>query len=301
MHRRVLTLALLLAAMGVAGSTRAFAQATQRSMHVSAVNQAGAPVPDLGPSDFIVREDNVAREVLRVAPADEPMQIALLVDTSHTARHDISQMRQGLPAFVTALTNPNASGRKNEVAIIAFGERPTVFTEYTSDPAALKKGIDRIWSTSDSGAYFVDAISEVTEGFKKREAQRPVIVAIVVEGPELSYKRYDQVLEPLRNSGAALFVLMVGSPVSDISDEGRSRSIVADQGTATTGGHRDQLLTSMALPDRLKQLADELTHQYRVTYSRPQSLIPPERVTVTAARPGLTARGTLVKEQQDRK
>ena len=183
----------------------------------------------------------------------------------------------------------------------SFDHWLVIFTEYTSDPAALQKGIVRIWSNSEAGAYFVDAIAEVTQGFKKREAQRPIIVAIVVEGPELSYKRYDQVLEPLRNSGAALFVLMIGTPVSDISDEGRSRSIVADQGTASTGGHRDQLLTSMALPDRLKQLADELTHQYRVTYSRPQSLIPPERVTVTAARPGLTARGTLIKEQPDRK
>ena len=42
--------------------------------------------------------------------------------------------------------------------------------------------------------------------------------------------------------------------------------------------------------------ADELTHQYKVTYARPQSLIPPEKVTVAAAKPGITARGTLIKE-----
>ena len=36
----------------------------------------------------------------------------------------------------------------------------------------------------------------------------------------------------------------------------------------------------MALAGTLTQLADELTHQYQVTYARPQSLIPPERVTV---------------------
>jgi len=48
------------------------------------------------------------------------------------------------------------------------------------------------------------------------------------------------------------------------------------------------------------QLAAELTHQYKVTFARPQSLIPPEHTTVTAARPGLTARGTLVREPQAR-
>jgi hypothetical protein len=299
--RRISLLALLLAAVGVVSTARVIAQTPQRSMYVSVLNDAGDPVPDLGPSDFIVREDNVAREVLRVAPATEPMQIAVLVDTSRAARNDISHMRQALPPFVTALTNPNESEKKNEVAIIAFGERPTIFTDYTTDVAALNKGINRIWSTPESGAYFLDAVLEVTQGFKKREAQRPVIVSIVAEGQELSYRRYDQVLEPLRNSGAPLYVLMVGSPTSDLSDEGRSRAIFTDQGTVSTGGQRDQLLTPMALPDRLKQLANQLMHVYRVTYARPTSLIPPEKITVAAARAGLTAHGTPIREQQDRK
>jgi hypothetical protein len=205
-----------------------------------------------------------------------------------------------LPPFVTALTNPNEAGRKNEVALIAFGERPTIFTDYTSNPSELKKGINRIWSLRDAGAYLLDALLEVCQGFKKREATRPVIVAIAVEGPELSYRSYDQVLGPLRDCGAPFHALMIGTPSADLSDEGRSRSIVLDRGTSENGGHRDQLLSGMALNDRLKLLAAQLTHQYRVTYARPQSLIPPERVTVSTSRPGLTARGTPTKERQDR-
>ena len=76
----------------------------QRSLYVSVLNDAGAPVPDLGPSDFIVREDGLAREVLRVAPATDPMQIAVLVDNSQAARDDIADMRKALQAFVTAMT-----------------------------------------------------------------------------------------------------------------------------------------------------------------------------------------------------
>ena len=107
-------------------------------------------------------------------------------------------------------------------------------------------------------------------------------------------------LEPLRDSGAPFYALMIGTPSGDISDEGRSRSIVVDRGPNETGGRRDQLLSGMALNDRLKQLATQLTHQYRVTYARPQSLIPPERVTVSTPRVGLIARGTLARERQDR-
>ena len=38
------------------------------------------------------------------------------------------------------------------------------------------------------------------------------------------------------------------------------------------------MLAASALPDRLKQVANELTHQYLVTYARPQMLIPPEKI-----------------------
>ena len=298
--RRVLGGVLLVSALATVWPARNSAQALQKSVYVSVVDNAGLPVPDLGPSDFIVKEDNIAREVLSVHPAEEPMQIALLVDTSQGARNDISFMRTALPPFVTALTNPNESGAKNQVALIAFGERPTVFTEYTSSPAELQKGINRIWAQQGSGPYFVDAVFEVVQAFKKREATRPVIVAIVTEGREMSYRQYDQVLDPLRASTAPLYALMLGTPFSSVSDEARNRNMVLDKGTTDTGGRRDQLLAPSALGDRLTLLAKQLLHQYKVTYARPQSLIPPDRVAVAAAKPGLTARGTLVKDQQGR-
>jgi fructose-1,6-bisphosphatase/sedoheptulose 1,7-bisphosphatase-like protein len=273
-NRRLFVAVLSVAACALAWSGPLDAQAIQRAMYVSAVNDAGAPIPDLGPSDFIVREDNKAREVLKVEPAVDKMQIAILVDTSQGAR--------------------------NEVAIIAIGERPTVFTNYTFNEAELKKGVDRLWSIQGSGAYLLDGIIETCEGFKKRKADRPVIVAILSEGPELSNRQHDQVVDALRANGAAFNAITMGHPSSSLSDEMRNRNLVLDEGPRQTGGRREELLTSMALGGKLTQLADELTHQYKITYARPESLIPPERVTVSAAKPGVTARGTLIKEVQGR-
>ena len=295
--RRLGVVALSIVACALAWSHAVDAQAIQRALYVSALDATGAPVADLGPSDFIVREDNMAREVLKVEPAVEPMQIALVVDTSQGARDDISHMRTALPAFVKAMTTGEV---KNEVAIVAIGERPTVYTNYTFSQAELKKGIDRIWSVQGSGAYLLDGIIEICQGFKKRGAQRPVIVAILSEGPELSTRQHDQVLEPLRLSGTAFHAITLGRPSTSLSDEARERNIVLDEGPRATGGRRDELLTSMALGGKLTQLADEIMHQYKVTYARPQSLIPPERVTVAAAKAGVTARGTLIKEEKAR-
>jgi hypothetical protein len=59
-----------------------------------------------------------------------------------------------------------------------------------------------------------------------------------------------------------------------------------------TGGRRDDLATSMALTARLRELANELNHQYRVVYARPPALIPPEALKVTVRRPDLRVRAT---------
>ncbi len=294
---------LALAAALFAGASTALAQrpnAREQSLYVSVVDQNGAPVTGLGPSDFVVKEDNVAREVLRVTPALEPMQIALLVDTSAAATDSISHMRQALTPFVAAMTKPTESGRRNEIAIIGIGERPTILSEYSSDPQQIKKGIDRIWATPTSGMYLLDAILEASRGLRTREASRPVMIAIATYGQDFSNRHHEQVVSALKENAIPLYVLAIGQPDTSLSIESRERAIVLDQGTRESGGSYEQLLTSMALTPKLQQLAEQLTHQYKVTYGRPESLIPPERTTVAAAKPGLVARGVPVKEGQDR-
>ena len=283
------------------GPATLLSQALERSMYVTMLDKAGAPVPNLGPADFIVREDNLAREVLRVVPASEPMQIAIMVDTSTAASQEITHIRRALPSFLDALAMPNASGRRNEIAIVTLGSRPTILAEYSTDPGVLRKAVDRIWEESvPVGYYLLNGIMEVTAGFRSREAMRPVIVAIVTEGPELSSRHPDQVLAAMRDTGVAFHVITLGTPSVGIDNDTRDRNRVLDEGPRTTGGTRTQLLTGTALDARLTELADVLIATYLVTYARPDALIPPERITVSARRPDITARGTPVRAAQGR-
>jgi len=287
-------LVLTLAAPGL------LAQPILRSMYVSVLDEQGAPVPDLGPSDFIIREDNVAREVLRAAPATEPMQVAVLVDNSAAAQSGINDLRRALHDFVNLMMMQSDVTGKNEMALITLADRPTITTDYTTNAAELHKGVDRIFSQPGSGTLLLEGIIEICKGIKARESTRPVIVAITTEGLEFSERYHDLVLEPLKSSGASFHALVVGPMSRGMSTAERERGIVLDEGTSLTGGRRDNVLTSMALPAKLKEVALELTHQYLVTYAHPESLIPPERITVSAKRPGLTARGVAVRDRAER-
>src|SRR5215510_2274662 len=271
------------------------AQALQRSIYASALDQSGAPVPNLGPTDFVVREDKVAREILAVAPAVDTMQIALLVDNSQAGEQFTRDYREALPAFINAIA-ADESGARHQVAIITLADRPTINTNYTFDLQQAVKGAGRIFGTPGSGSYLLDGIIETSQDLTKKSLTRPVIVAITTEGPELSDRQYPTVLEPLRESGASLTVVTVGNPRNNNYD----RSVVIDLGTRETGGRNEVLMTGNALTTRLKQIANELTHQYRVTYARPDRLIPPEQVTIAAAKPGLVVRGIPVKTVRER-
>jgi len=291
------------AALGLIGPGTLLSQARQRSLWVSVVDRSGAPVLNLQPSDLAVREDDRAREILRVSPADEPMQIAVLVDNSQAAQPVIADIRRALGPFVEALTAPSSSGTRHTVALITLAERPRILADYTSDRTELAKAIALVWSNSQVGnaAYLLDAILEVTKGFTIREAARPVIVAIMSEGPELSWRDARPVLAALTETSAAFHVVGIGIPSGDISEEARNRNIVVEDGPRLTGGLRDQLLTGLALPAKLLQIADVLTHQYRVTYAQPDQLVPPERMVVSARRADLVARGTPIKEARGRR
>jgi hypothetical protein len=295
-NQRLAASIVLVGVAGFAASARLGAQAQERAVYVSALDKSGAPVAELAPSDVIVREDDVTREVLRIAPATEPMQIAILVDNSEAAEPYIRDYREALPAFINALTAETKAGSKHEIALVALGERPTILADYTVEPARVLKAAQRVFSTSGSGTYFLDGVIEVSQGINRRSAPRPVIVAIITEGPDLSNRHYRQVLDPLRTSGAALHIIALGSP-RNLSED---RSMVLDEGPKRSGGSFNTLLVGTALTNRMKQLANELTHQFRVTYARPNRLIPPDQVTVTSKRPDLTVRGTAVDATRER-
>jgi VWFA-related protein len=256
-----------------------------RTLYVSAVDEKGEPVQNLGPSDFIVREDGLTREVLRVTPATDPMDIAILIDNSAASEGVIPRVREGLSSFVTAMS------KGNQIAMVGLADRPTILVDYTSNPTLLKNGIGLLWPRSHSGTTFLDALYEVARGLERRESPRAVIVPVITDGGDFANRQYKQVTDEVRQAGAAIHAITVGDFAPSSDDEMRNRARVLSEGTRVTGGQRVSLLTPMSIQQALERLGRELSSQYKVVYSRPESLIPPEKIEVSARRTGVTMRG----------
>jgi VWFA-related protein len=258
--------------------------ARPQQVYVSVVDSRGAPITGLTAADFVVREDGATRELLDARPAEEPLTVALLIDDSEATRDATVYLREGLAGFLERLQG------KGEVALITTGERPTVLAAYSAKMDELQQHVKRIFPRPGAGAYLLDAIIDASRGLARRESVRRTIVAVSFEGVDFSNRQYQQVLDELQKSGAALHVLAVGSPSTSLSDEMRNRNIAIAEGTERTGGRRDQVLALSGLPDKLKQAADELVNQYVLTYQRPEALIPPQKIEVATTRRGATAR-----------
>jgi len=277
-----LTVALVASALTSLGAQR---DRRERTLFVGAVNDKGEPVDGLGPDAFVVKEDGVRREVLRVSPATEPMDIAILVDNSTAAADEITFLRSSLSKFVQIM----ATG--NKIAVITLADRPTIKVDYTGDAVRLKDAAGSLFSTPQSGMTLLDGIFETVNGLQKRETPRAVVVPVITDGVEFTTHYYRDIVNTLVKNRVALHMVTIGPFYHDEEHGTRERSFLLDAGPRESGGQRISLLSAHALDGAMEKLAKELKSQYKVVYSRPESLIPPEKVTVSAGKSGLTVRG----------
>ncbi len=284
----------LLAAVGLEGQSR------ERHMLVSVLDQDGTPVGGLGPSDFSIDEDGNSREILRVSHAGAGRQIALLVDTSQAATRSLVEIRNGLTAFVERMSEGN------QISIITFGGPPRIQVASTRETSSLIDGISNLFALPDQAAYMLDALDQTAEGFARQNAPRPLIIVLTTEGVDYSNISARRVLDTIEESGAAIYTLSlrVGrnafSATPNISaielrNQDFERNLLLERAPRNSGGRHRDLLTSLAINNAMQDIASELLNQYLVVYSRPDTLIPPETITLRMNRQELSVRGTSLR------
>ncbi len=286
-------LACLLTVLAALAASPAAAQTTELTMYVSVLDGEKHPVPGLGPDDFVVREDGRVREVLRAGRTSDPIDLALLIDNSQAMQPHILDLRRALTPFLTRL-----AGEQANVVLIGMADRPTVLAGYTQSAAELTRAVERMFAQPASGMVFQDSVNDATRGLLRRENPRKVLLVVTGEGADFSNVPYQHTLETLKDSGVQFqAVVLTDSRRGFANQTERERGIVLDEGVTRSGGRRHDVLTSMGFAGALETVAEDLLNQYKVVYARPGSLVPPTRWEVAVERPGVTARGTLVRPE----
>ena len=289
--RSVGSAAVLVFPLLLAAGSRLSAQPLTRTVYVSAFDSAGATVDDLAAADFVVKEGGKEREVTFAGPADKVMQIALIVDDNGTGI-----FRSGIARFIQRL-----QGRA-EFAVVTVTGQPMKLVDYTMGGEALTNAVMSLSARpgTPDGGQLLQGILDAAKELGKREAPRPVIVALTVPGEEHTTVPARYVLGALKDSGAALHVVTVASSASRqmaavtkpsaLLEENMNLNEVLGDGPKQSGGRRDEIVASAGLVAALQALGEALLHQYMVQYSLPDGVKPSDRLNVSVKRRGVTVR-----------
>lgn len=130
-----------------------------------AVNSlSGIPLGGLKASNFVLYEDGKRQDVVDFSTTSEPFEVALLLDTSGSARNDLPLIQSAAKSFIASLRTGDRvaviafnTTRKNDKAFAAS----EVLSFLTNDRKALNNAIDNI-KTSNGTPYY-DALQQVVE------------------------------------------------------------------------------------------------------------------------------------------
>ena len=285
--------------LGVLAGASVQAQSVEREMVVSVLDESLQPVAGLTPSDFIIREDGAAREVLRVSPDTAEREIILLVDTSENIRPVQGDIRRAATAFVRRMTE------QHPVAIVSFGGTPMILSEATRDLEQLEDAIGQIFGFPGNAAYLLDAVSETMQGIERRNVPRPVLVVLTTLGLEYSLRDARPLIRRMEEADVPFYSMVYVNrranraqsaiSQSELDRQLLERDLLLDLGATQTGGRRRDMTSSAASAAVIEDIASDLLNQYLVVYARPDALIPPEDIRVEVTRAGLTARGTALR------
>jgi Ca-activated chloride channel family protein len=127
-------------------------------------DKTGKPLLNLKQSNFVVYEDGKRQEVADFAAASAPFEVALLLDTSGSARSDLPLIKRAAENFIASL-RPG-----DKVSIVAFrsiikdnksAAVSEVLTALTDNRARLKEALDTV-KTSNGTPYY-DGLLTVAE------------------------------------------------------------------------------------------------------------------------------------------
>jgi VWFA-related protein len=253
-----------LALVLTSGVSQVSTQGDNKSIFVSVLDREGNAVTGLTAADFAIREDNADRTIVDVKPASQPIDIAMLVDTTTGTDPFIPDIREGFSGFARAVL---AKSPESQLAIWEFGQAAVRVLDFTQDLTKITDRTNRIVPKPNASSVLLEAINDASNELAKREGQRRAIVILNLEpSNEQSREEPQKINESLMKSRTQLWVVSLQNGTL----KNAQRDVVLNTLVRNGGGTREYIVAQAAAPMQLARIADALTSQYEITYARPE-------------------------------
>lgn len=164
----------------------------------------GRYIPNLLQSDFKVFQDGVEQKIEFFAATEEPINVALLIDTSQSTRPVLDDIKDSARAFIKFLTP------KDKAMVVTFDYQTTVLCSLTSDQEHLKGAIRRaeIPERGSFGTTLRDAVHETISGAFRGLTGRKAIILLTDGKDAGSQIRVNDLLYRLEETDTLIYTVM---------------------------------------------------------------------------------------------
>ncbi|HJR61534.1 MAG TPA: VWA domain-containing protein [Vicinamibacterales bacterium] len=260
------------------------------SLNVSVTDGGGKYVTDLAQADFEVFEDGAKQTVTFFSRKQQPIALAVLLDTSNSMEDKLATAQEAAVGFAKRL-------QPDDVAeVIDFSSQVRILQEFTNDAAALERAI-RSTHADGSTALYNSIYISLRELKKIRartedEIRRQAIVVLSDGDDTSSLLPYEEVLDLAKRSETAIYTIGLREKREGARANFKEAEYVLKQLAQETGGRSFFPASVHELPKIYDQISQELSTLYSVAYTsrNPARNGAWRRIVVRIARPGLLAR-----------
>ncbi|HEY2433759.1 MAG TPA: VWA domain-containing protein [Vicinamibacterales bacterium] len=259
------------------------------SLNVTVTDPAGKYASDLNDADFEVYEDGAKQNLTFFSRTQQPISLALLLDTSASMEERMGITQEAAIGFAHQLH------KDDQAEVIDFDSQVRVLQNFTGDSAALEKAIRQTTANGSTSLY--NALYIALKDLKKIKAEstsdiRRQAIVLLSDGDDTSSLiEYDQVLDLAKRSETVIY--SIGLRQGEIARrEFKEAEFVLKQLSSETGGRAYFPTDARDLQKIYQSIWDELSSQYALAYSssNPKRDGAWRRIQVRLLKPGLTAR-----------
>lgn len=293
-------------------------KATLVNVPVIVSDRAGRYMSGLRAEDFTLYNDHIKQPIAVFEATEEPLNVALLLDTSKSTRDVLGDIRESALDFIKRLRP------QDRAMIVSFDYDVHLLSTLTADRRMLERAVKNAEIGEYAGTVLRDALMKVTSE-SLRQVQGRKAVVILTDGKDHgSATGEGESLEAAEESGAMVYTIfyrtgfaprfeerrggwrrrggVFGDPMPRRAPGNERRRERAERKNEEAADYLNQLADRSAgrfyrseltdLHKTFEMIADELRHQYRLGFyaNSDQGEGTTHRLTVQVARPDTVVR-----------
>jgi len=172
------------------------------SVPVIVSDRAGRYISGLKANDFKLYQDRIEQPISVFDAAEEPLNVALIIDTSKSTRDVLDDIRSAGSKFLKELRP------QDHAMVLSVDADVHVLSQLTSDRKVLEKAVHNARTGDEIGTVLRDGIAEVIEhNFKRVDGRKAIIV--LTDGKDAGSEIGEQqLLDEATESGAMIYPVL---------------------------------------------------------------------------------------------